>query len=192
MKQAVRTKWRNAQDMLQSVYGDGWDKIKSSAERGEKRILETHFQRLRLPLSGIPAPGDFLTLDCGASWLNQDVAHQTITYLIKLDCAHLCIESFPPPPLISLFHSPLPAYENLCLHWDVEMELETWVPHLPDGQDLNKPLCISTCFLSIAFHSSKQPGLHLVALASSRWTPEMLLNIPQCTGNLPPPAPSSQ
>ena len=39
--------------------------------------------------------------------------------------------TFQSPPLISSLCSPLPPYTNLCPHWDVEMDLETWVPHLP-------------------------------------------------------------
>ena len=46
------------------------------------------------------------------------------------------LRTLQPPPLISLFCSPLPPYENLCIHWDVEMGFETWVPHVPGCQHL--------------------------------------------------------
>ena len=74
--------------------------------------------------------------DVKQGWLRQDDARRPITCLIRMDCARLHVENFATPSLISLFCSPLPPYQNLCLHWEVEMSFETWVPPLPGSKHL--------------------------------------------------------
>ena len=147
-----------------------------------------NFRRYRPWPSGIPALEDFLTFSCGArvtwsqnfmkpGWLNQDDAHQTITCLIGMDCASQHAEKFSTPSLISLFCSPPPPYKNLCLHWEGEMGFETWVPHLSDGQHLNKPLSLTSApaFQVLAFTAAGSWTCvrlqFLVTPDGTMWTP---------------------
>ena len=128
-------------------------------------ILGTNFKRYRhLWPSGIPALGDLLIFirgsrmmwswyDMKPGWLNQDDAHWTITCFIGMDYANLHIEKFSTTPFISMLCSPLPPYKNLCLHRDVEMGSEVWVPHLPGGQ--HTFFYISCCLFSIVAAGSQ-------------------------------------
>ena len=62
MKQAVRTKWQKAQDMLQSVYWDCWNKIKSNVQREEKKNPRNSLQTIQTPTFRHPSSGRFADL----------------------------------------------------------------------------------------------------------------------------------